>query len=133
VHKLDTPKKVTKKRGYRYCYLAAIVSSVIGLGNLHKGIIAATRMMWAVTPTSSFVAIMQQQWPVAARGANMVAVKDAIMMAATTWAIVDDDVEKKLDEDSLSGCTDKNQLATLGAKGQGRWWLAAGGWGRVHQ
>ncbi len=82
VCRLDTPKKVTKKRGYRYCYPVAIVSSVAWLGNLYEGIVAAARMMWAVTPASSFVAIMQQNLLVAARGANMVAAEDVKMMAA---------------------------------------------------
>jgi hypothetical protein len=53
------------------------------LENLHEGVIVAAKTMLVVTSASSFVTIMQQQGPVVTQGANVVAVEDAKLMAAT--------------------------------------------------
>jgi hypothetical protein len=76
---------------------------------------------------------MEQQWPVAAQGANMVAGKNSKIMAATMKATVNKDVEEKVDKDNPSRHTGKNQPATGAAKSQGSWRLVAGGWQRARQ
>ncbi len=55
---------------------------------------------------------MQQQWPVATQGANVLVAEYTEMMAVTMKATINNNIEKKMDKDNLSQLTGNNQLAT---------------------